>query len=104
MRDEPARDTSPSTNEIFDALTAAQRRYVLHYLAGSEVVTLGELAEWVAKRCESDPERTAIMLHHGHLPMLTEVGLVDYDPATRTVEARPELSAAAPFLTLDADR
>ncbi len=102
----PASETSPSTNEIFDALTAVQRRYVLHYLAGTEVVTLGELAEWVARQDEvdEDAERTAIMLHHGHLPMLTDVGLVEYDPATRTVEARPELTATAPYLPLDETR
>lgn len=104
LQDEPARETSPSTNEMFDALSAAQRRYVLHYLAGNGVVTLGELAEWVAERDAADAERTAIALHHGHLPKLTDVGLVEYDPSTRTVEPRPELSAAAPYLPLRTGR
>lgn len=92
----------PGTDEIFDVLSATERRFVLHYLStAGEVLTLGELAEWLATQegaGEYDAEELAIALHHGHLPRLADVDLIDYDPATRIVECKSTLAAAAPFL------
>lgn len=80
-------------------LSAAQRRYVLQYLAGrEEVVTLDELAEWITLQDggrTNDAERVAIALHHCHLPKLTEADLVGYDPDTRTVESTPDVGTVA---------
>jgi len=95
--------TDASTNEMFDVLSDGQRRRALNYLSESEgVVTLGELAERVT-RAEEDPERAAIALHHGHLPKLTDAGLVEYDPVSRTVEGGSDL-AGGPQLAAALDR
>ena len=86
---------SLGTSELSRTLTAVRRRYVLEYLtAHDEVLTLEELAEWVATQDEgdvTDAEAVAIALHHWHLPKLTEADLVDYDSTTRTVEPGSKL-------------
>lgn len=75
-------------------LASERRRVVLDVLAGrSTPVDLEELATDVATR-EIDGEtprvdvveQVAIALHHNHLPMLTDLGVLEYVPAARRIE------------------
>lgn len=76
-------------------LAAERRRAVLDVLAErTPPVELEDLVEAIAAR-EDDATITAfeqerlvaISLHHNHLPMMTDVGAIDYDPATTRVES-----------------
>jgi hypothetical protein len=59
-------------------------------------LSLDELAAAVASRTDeqSGTRRVAVSLHHHHLPLLDDVGAVDYDPeANRVTACRATLSA-----------
>ncbi|PSP78117.1 hypothetical protein BRC81_08725 [Halobacteriales archaeon QS_1_68_20] len=102
--------------DAFEALSERERQYAVHYLAENDVATLGELAEPIATLGElaepiagrddvpGDAEGIATALHHGHLPKLDAVGLVDYDPGSRTVTCQPELTSVTPYLPESAVR
>lgn len=74
-------------------LASERRRVVLDVLANrSPPVDLEDLAGAVAAREAdegrdgSDAGRVAIMLHHRHLPILTEIGVLEYEPSSRRIE------------------
>lgn len=81
---------------LLEALQSARRRRVVSILANTphETVTLTSLAVAVTT-AEQETAVTAMdqaglvavrsSLHHAHLPKLDEVGLLAYDPQTRTV-------------------
>lgn len=82
-------------SECHRILSAARRRVALDLLSTRTTpVELEELATATAAR-ETDAtappsdvvRRVAVVLHHQHLPMLSERGAIDYDPATRRVES-----------------
>lgn len=77
--------------DLHRVLSSARRRVVLDVLADREApMELAGLSSAVASSQDGvDPqarERVAITLHHEHLPLLDDVGLVDYDPEARRVE------------------
>jgi len=64
------------------------RRYVLYYLDCEESAKTEQLVRQVAAwdaDCDLDDvpderqERVAVQLHHVHLPMLEDLGLIEYD-------------------------
>lgn len=79
-----------ATDDRFRLLAAERRRIVLDVLEGwNPPVELHELATEVA-RWEGEDEaggRVALTLHHRHLPMMADVGALDYDPEEKTVTA-----------------
>lgn len=83
-----------SQNRVFDLLSNARRRFVLHYLNQQEgPIELRELADEVA-RWETGSEsltrkqrkRVYVSLYQTHIPRLADAGVVDYDPDTGLVE------------------
>lgn len=76
-------------------LAARQRRTVLELLADRATpVDLEDLASSVADReavgetsSPSDTRQVMTSLHHAHLPMLDDAGVLDYDPEENRVEA-----------------
>lgn len=87
--DESAAELTAS--ERHSLLAADRRRLALDILAGrSSPVEPEGLAARVTARgngsaaAEESVERVAITLHHTHLPKMAEMGVVDYDPVTRT--------------------
>lgn len=92
-----ARTVDLSTSDRHRVLAERDRRVVLDVLADRTApVGLGELAAAVAAR-ESGGERAdeetielvGIRLHHNHLPMMADLGIIDYDPAATLVESCP---------------
>jgi len=86
--------TTLSNSERHRLLASTQRRAVVGVLADRSVpLELAELAAAVA--AETAPEtddgrpaqQTATGLHHHHLPMMADIGAIDYDAATNTVES-----------------
>ncbi|WP_123537505.1 DUF7344 domain-containing protein [Halosimplex salinum] len=98
-----AQATELTTDERHRILASERRRAVLDALAtGSGSTTLSALAAAV-DAAENDLDRAAatardeirVDLHHVHLPMLADAGLVDYDVETKRVD-RAVPAAAVP--------
>ena len=85
-----------SIDTLFDVLSDARRRYALHYLLGTadgvtNVETLAEeIAAWerATGRADAPAEDVMVDLHHAHLPLLVDVGLVEYDERSGAVRYR----------------
>lgn len=84
----------PSTERPIDDLLTSladwRRRAVLRHLAARDdagPVVIEAVAAAVAPDA-ADEERLRVRLHHRHLPALDDAGLVEYDPASRTVRYR----------------
>lgn len=76
-------------------LSVARRRITIDILAnGTAPIYLDDLAAAVADR-ETDAamasnetvERVAVSLHHSHLPMMDDFGLIEYDRESTRVES-----------------
>lgn len=84
-----------SENERHRLLADPHRRTVLAvvtaYSEATTTTSLGELASDVDRRERSHGddgmpgEDLLVRLHHVHLPMLDEAGVVDYDPETKRI-------------------
>ena len=100
--DVPTDDASPelSLSDAYRLLSAQRRRLAIATLESRDVpVPLEDLATEITRREAADglspetTERVAVDLHHCHLPMLADAGVVDYDSAAgRVVAFRSELA------------
>lgn len=87
------RDTL-SQNRVFDLLSNARRRFVLHYLSQHEgPVELRELADEVARwetgsetLSRKERKRVYVSLYQTHIPRLADAGVIDYDSETGEVQ------------------
>ena len=92
-------------DERYELLAAERRRLAVDVLSERDTpVALDDLAAAVAARetTESDPgadavNRTAISLHHVHLPRLADAGVVEYDATDRRVDDAKRVSSIQPF-------
>ncbi|WP_132057486.1 DUF7344 domain-containing protein [Halorussus amylolyticus] len=97
-------ELSPTT--VFELLANDRRRYAFHYLATTVGATsLDDLADQIAlwERTATADQHRDIRgdLHHRHLPLLADTGVVRYDPDRETVELRDcGDDLLAPFLKL----
>lgn len=70
------------------------RRVLLKELEGhTDPVTLETLTSKIIAREDGNGEQSAsdrlpILLHHAHLPLLDELGIVDYDSEDKIIEPR----------------
>lgn len=90
---------------LFDVLADRRRRYLLHYLSGRVgAVDVCDAAEQIALWEDDDSneqyERVLTGLLHHHVPVLSDAGLVRYDPILETVTLRRAADQAAPYLKL----
>ena len=91
----PADSTSTvslSKRERHDVLAAKQRRLTIDFLEGrSTSVDLAEVSAGIVAldddvaNTDAAIERARIELHHVHLPKMSDVGVIEYDPRTRVV-------------------
>ncbi|WP_121820505.1 DUF7344 domain-containing protein [Halostella salina] len=86
--------TTLSNSERHRLLASAQRRAVVGVLADRSVpIELNELAAAVAAEPTDDTtdgrtaRETATALHHHHLPMMADLGAIEYDAETNAVAA-----------------
>lgn len=97
-----------STDAVFRLLADRTRRILFLLLGGNdEQMHLDDLAERVAAwkgdkpvtEVTADERETAkIELHHKHLPMLADAGVLDYDRETKTLPERGQPAAVAEWL------
>ena len=91
-----AGDVETPLDTAFTALANRRRRVLVSHLAGtSGATTLDSLVDVVA-RAEADGtptpghrDRVATALYHIHLPLLADLGLVDFDPRSEAVRYHP---------------
>lgn len=94
-------DASP-LDDLLRALASSRRRAVCRYFetSGDDAADVEELVEYVvsAERPERVDDRTdhrlevEVTLHHVHIPLLSDVGLVEYDHQHGTVTYRGDSS------------
>ena len=83
-----------SEHEQYRLLADERRRVAADVLADqSSPLTLWELAAAISDReagRRSEPQRRLeVRLHHVHLPMMADVGVIDYDSEANRIEPRP---------------
>lgn len=100
-------EESLTQDVVFDVLSSARRRYVLHLLKTEGEMELTELAEHVAAQ-ENDTtveeltkqqrKRVYVSLYQTHVPKLEDAGLVEYDQETSMVELRSQAADIDQYL------
>lgn len=84
--------TAAELDSLFEILANRQRRHVLGYLVDTDdgVATFPDIIDHVVAELgdSADEERTAINLHHTHLPKLEDENAVEYDERSETVRYR----------------
>ncbi|WP_254531352.1 DUF7344 domain-containing protein [Natrinema gelatinilyticum] len=86
-----------SEDTRYRLLEAERRRMTLDILAGvTATVELTELAAGIVAREDGVDAVTddaisdvTIVLHHVHLPMMDELGIIDYDASNQRIESCP---------------
>mgnify|MGYP000041242975 FL=1 len=102
----PADGDSLDASEIHDVLRNDRRRLVLERLrAGPGSETVADLAERIGavEAGESPPPRNVrqsvyVSLHQTHLPKLDELGIVEYDPDSKTVAIADKAADVAVYM------
>lgn len=87
------RDTL-TQDRVFDLLSNARRRFVLHYLGQQDrPVELRELADEVARwetgsesLSRKERKRVYVSLYQTHIPRLADAGVIDYDSDTGQIQ------------------
>lgn len=85
-------------DQFYQALASSHRRRLLYYLLETTESTVDELASvlsgWEVTATgtmhrQADRLKRRIELVHIHLPRLADAGLIQYDPATGSVQLEP---------------
>jgi hypothetical protein len=85
---------APHPDELFRALNDRTRRQLLHLLTHQSTATVDTLAEMVLSLRHSgsqsagpeEHKQLTTALEHVHLPLLVDIGLIEHDRTTGTVE------------------
>jgi DNA-binding transcriptional ArsR family regulator len=100
-------DTELTQDVLFDILSSARRRFVLHVLKQEGEMELTELAEHVAARenevdvadlTKQERKRVYVSLYQTHVPKLSDAGLVEYDEDSQLVSLRADADGLARYL------
>lgn len=102
MSQSSSAETDSGTVELSESdrhllLAVERRRVALDLLTeGGALIFLDDLAAAVAEReangtvaTDEVVERVAVSLHHGHLPKMEELGVIEYYPDERLVINQP---------------
>lgn len=101
-------ERSLTKDEVFEVLYNRRRREVLAYVRDNDgTATVSDLAEEIAAK-ENDTtvqqlssyerKRVYVGLYQNHLPMMDEVGVVEYDKNRGTVKLRDCITELEPYL------
>ena len=107
---DPGTAADSTLDEVFGALSSADRRFVLRYLDGNGATTRSTLGDHLAaERYDTVPasvthlqrREAAIRLHHVHIPKLAAANLVDPAEGDDLVVPTPHLSHLLDALPVD---
>jgi hypothetical protein len=95
-----AESTSLSTSEQHKLLAASRRRAALAVLTDRTApVALEDLTKAIVEReaaessaDEETRKEVTLTLHHTHLPKMTDLGVIEYDPAATEIVSCPHKS------------
>jgi hypothetical protein len=100
-------DVDPSVlDSLYRCLANERRRFVLSYLLAVQdrPVSVDELVEAVtdadSRPTSPDTDGVEVTLHHAHLPILAEAGLVNYDRSRGVVTKTSRCASVEPYLDL----
>jgi hypothetical protein len=101
-------DSSLTKDDVFEVLYNRRRREVLSYMREHDGTTsVSDLAEYIAAKendttvqqlSSYDRKRVYVGLYQNHLPMMDDVGVVEYDKNRGTVEFRDCATELEPYL------
>ncbi|MFC4436219.1 MULTISPECIES: DUF7344 domain-containing protein [Natrialbaceae] len=88
-----------SLERTYEILSHPTRRSLLRRLRNVETTTVRTAADNLAEaeRIEK-AERGEVMLHHVHLPKMSDAGIIDYDPDTGTIRTNETTDAICDVL------
>jgi len=104
-------DAELTQNRVFELLSNARRRFIIHYLDSQNgPVELNHLVQEVAawendkpksELTQKERKRMYVSLYQMHIPKLDEAGLVNYDDEAQTVELSQRATQLQPFFGAD---
>lgn len=76
-----------TTDQLLSVLSDRHCRFLLSYFseASEDTAAVDDVANAISRHHSVDEHRAAMGLHHKVLPQLEHLGIVEYDPAARTV-------------------
>lgn len=87
---EAVTEETKRTMTIYHRILADEkRRIVIEVLNEQPAISLDGLAEEIASRTGESAETVKIPLHHNHVPLLDDVGVLDYERDRGRVTAVP---------------
>lgn len=92
--------TPSNLDDILNLLSDHYRRQTVRVLRGTpeSEVEFDELIDGIIQESRIEgqkADRIAVQLHHKHLPMLADQGLIAYDPDARIVRYSPDQQVEA---------
>lgn len=94
------RTDSPSLDVPLDALSDSYRRRILTAVSDHDPRDKNEFVPADFATDDEDLEELRAILHHAHLPKLTEYGYIERAPDTGTIRRGPKFDEIAPLLDL----
>lgn len=97
LRDRTALDA------VYRSVADRRRQFVIAYLRDTPdgTASLDEVADYVVEQepGAQSPDRGSVLvdLHHTHLPLLDDTGVVDFDRREGTIRYRPDPTIEAMF-------
>ena len=86
-------------NRVYNALSHPTRRRLLLALQEESPRTLGEIAA-IQAELEHRESDAVVELHHVHLPLLADAGLIKWDPESETITKGPRFEVLRPHLNV----
>lgn len=89
----PDERNTPSVDKTLRILEDPLRRDIIDCCASSteQIFDVEELADTVAiARGDTDRDELLTAMHHHHLPLLAETGVIDFDPQGGQLRYRPD--------------
>lgn len=97
-----------SDDDMFEVLYNQRRRRVIEHLRDRDgPIAVGDLAEYIAteegdttldRLSSYDRKRVYVSLYQNHLPLMDDVGVVDYDADRKTVRLLDTATKLEPYL------
>ena len=95
MSDSTLRSDDLRLDDIYRVLSHPTRRSAVRALEGTDRTTIEAVAAWLSEpgrgrrdaiEANGGADRVEVALHHVHLPMLADIGVLEYEPERGEIE------------------